>query len=116
MIQNAGLLITGALVLLVANLVDLSAIASVGSAVALAIFVLVGLAGWRRRRETGAKPWLVLTAIPVTVVVLVSFAIDTWRTAPNTFVAILCLFVAAAVLDAWTRRRGRGHDAVATST
>lgn len=42
---KAGLLITAGLVLLVANLVDLSAIASVGSAVALMIFVLVGLAG-----------------------------------------------------------------------
>ena len=49
-----GLLITAAAVLIVANLVDLSAIASVGSAIALAVFVLVGLAGYRCRAETGA--------------------------------------------------------------
>jgi amino acid transporter len=114
--RHAGLLITGALVLLVANLVDLSAIASVGSAVALAIFLLVGLAGWRRRRETGSKPWLVLTAIAVNVVVLVSFAIDTWRTAPHTFIAILCILVLAVGLDTWTRGRSPGPGAVATST
>ena len=46
--EHAGLLITAGLVLLVANLVDLSAIASVGSAIALMVFVLVG---WR---ATGA--------------------------------------------------------------
>jgi amino acid transporter len=113
--RHAGLLITGALVLLVANLVDLSAIASVGSAVALAIFVLVGLAGWRCRRETGSVPWLVLTAIAVTVVVLVAFAVDTWRTAPGTFVAILCILVLAVGLDAWTRGHSRRPDAAATS-
>jgi amino acid transporter len=105
--RHAGLLITGVFVLLVANLVDLSAIASVGSAVALAIFLLVGLAGWRCRHETGSTPWLVLTAMAVTAVVLVSFAIDTWRTAPQTFVAIVCILVVAVVLDAWTRRRNR---------
>jgi amino acid transporter len=42
---HVGLLITAALVAAIANLVDLSAIASVGSAIALAVFVLVALAG-----------------------------------------------------------------------
>ena len=52
---RAGLFITAALVLVVANLVDLSAIASVGSAVALVIFLLVGAAGYRRRADTGQQ-------------------------------------------------------------
>ena len=52
---HAGLLITAALVLLVSNLVDLSAIASVGSACSLVIFLLVGVAGYRRRADTGAR-------------------------------------------------------------
>ena len=37
------------------NLVDLSAIASVGSACSLVIFLLVGVAGYRRRADTGAQ-------------------------------------------------------------
>jgi amino acid transporter len=107
--KKAGLLITGGLVLLVANLADLSAIASVGSAVALTIFLLVGLAGYRLRRETGSNTALVLTAMAVTAVVLVSFAVDTWRNAPETFVAIVGILAFAVVLDGWTRRsRERG--------
>jgi amino acid transporter len=109
--RHAGLLITGGLVLLVANLADLSAIASVGSAVALTIFLLVGLAGYRLRSETGSSTALVLAAMAVTVVVLVSFALDTWRTAPQTFAAIVGILVFAVGLDAWTRVRARGRPA-----
>jgi amino acid transporter len=114
--RHAGLLITGGLVLLIANLADLSAIASVGSAVALLVFLLVGLAGYRLRCETGSNTGLVVAAMGVTVVVLVSFAVDTWRTAPQTFVAILGILVLAVVLDYWTRaRRGSGPAAPQTS-
>ena len=60
---HAGLLITSALVLIVANLVDLSAIASVGSAVSLTVFLLVGIAGWRRRADTNSNPVIVALAI-----------------------------------------------------
>jgi amino acid transporter len=106
---KSGLLITGALVLLVANLVDLSAIASVGSAVALMIFLLVGAAGYRLRAETRSSTPIVLVAIAVTAIVLLFFAVDTLRNAPQTFVAIVAIAVLAVGLDAvWTRVRERG--------
>jgi amino acid transporter len=104
---RSGLLITGALVLVVANLVDLSAIASVGSAVALTIFVLVGIAGYRRRADTGSNTAIVVLAIAVTSVVLAFFAVDTWQNAPQTFTAIVAILVLAVVLDRWTRNRSR---------
>jgi amino acid transporter len=47
--SKAGLVITAAIVVVIANLVDLSAIASVGSACSLLIFLLVGAAGYRLR-------------------------------------------------------------------
>src|SRR5262245_44391740 len=104
---KSGLLVTAALVLLVANLVDLSAIASVGSAVALMIFLLVGAAGYRRRAETGSNALVVLLAIAVTAIVLVFFAVDTLRNAPETFVAIVAIAALAVILDfIWTRMRG----------
>ena len=78
------------LVLVVANFVDLSAIASVGSAVSLIVFVLVGVAGWRQRRETRSnahrRPRHRRDAI-----VLGFFAVDTLDTAPATFVAIVAI-------------------------
>ena len=90
--------------LVVANLVDLSAIASVGSAIALVVFVLVALAGYRRRAETGANPVIAIAAIAVSAIVLVFFAVDTLRNDPATFVAILLIGVLAVVLDAWVKR------------
>jgi amino acid transporter len=103
---HVGLLITAAAVLIVANLVDLSAIASVGSAIALAVFVLVGVAGYRCRAETGASTAITLTAIAVSAIVLVFFAVDTLRNDPATFVAIIAITVLAVVFDLiWKRGR-----------
>jgi len=109
---RAGLFITAGLVLLVANLVDLSAIASVGSAVALMIFLLVGIAGYRRRADTRSSTAIVALAILVTAIVLGFFAVDTWNNAPQTFIAILAILALAIGLDLWTRGTGQ-HGAAA---
>ena len=104
---NAGMLITSAIVLAVSNLVDLSAIASVGSACSLVIFMLVAVAGYRVRGETGANGPLVLVGFLATGVVLAFFAVDTLRNAPETFAAIVVVAGAAVVLDfVWKRIRG----------
>ena len=103
---HAGLLITSALVLVIANLVDLSAIASVGSAISLVIFLLVGVAAYRLRAEIGALAAVVLAAIALTALVLVFFAIDTARNSPETFSAIIVITALAVVLDlVWKRVR-----------
>ena len=104
---HSGLLITSAIVLVVSNLVDLSAIASVGSACSLVIFLLVGVAGYRRRADTGSQAVIVLAAIAVTAIVLAFFAVDTVRNAPETFAAIVAIALLAVVLDlVWKRMRG----------
>ena len=105
--RHAGLLITTGLVLIVANLVNLSAIASVGSAVSLMVFLLVGLAGWRRRADTNSNPVIVIAAIAVIAIVLGFFAVDTFQTAPETFIAIIALGLLAVVLDAVVQRHRR---------
>ncbi len=105
--KHAGMLITGGIVLVVANLVDLSAIASVGSACSLMIFLLVGISALRLRSETGSNAAIILTAIAATAVVLVFFAIDTLRNAPETFTAIVAIALLAIILDAvWKHIRG----------
>ena len=105
--RHAGLLITSGLVLIIANLVDLSAIASVGSAVSLAVFLLVGIAGWRRRADTNSNPLIIGIAIVVIAIVLGFFAVDTVQNAPETFTAIVLLGLLAIVLDAIVRRKPR---------
>ena len=104
---HAGMLITAGIVLVVSNLVDLSAIASVGSACSLVIFLLVGVAAFRRRGDTGANAAIVLAGIAATAVVLAFFAVDTLRNAPETFVAIVAISLLAVALDlVWKRSRG----------
>jgi amino acid transporter len=106
--RNSGLLVTTALVLVVANLVDLSSIASVGSAVALMIFVLVGVAGYRRRADTGSNALIVVASIAVTSIVLLFFAIDTIANDIGSFIAVIAITVVAVILDAWTRAGSPG--------
>jgi amino acid transporter len=95
-----GVTITVALVLILSNVFDLSAIASLGSAVSLIVFLVVGLAGLRLRRETGSKAWVIVLTMAGTAVVLVLFGIDTARNAPETFAAIIVLVALAVALDA----------------
>jgi amino acid transporter len=113
---RAGLLITAGLVLVVANLVDLSAIASVGSAIALMVFVLVATAGYRRRSETGANPVVTIAAITVSAIVLVFFIADTLRNDRATFVAILAIAALAVVLDFLWKRSDGGRTAGAAAS
>jgi hypothetical protein len=101
-------------VLVVSNLVDLSAIASVGSACSLVIFLLVGMAGYRLRSSTGAHGSIVLVGMSATVVVLAFFAVDTLRNAPETFVAIVAIAGLAVLLDAvWKHVRKEPPPSIA---
>jgi amino acid transporter len=104
--RNSGLLITALLVLIIANFVTIGAIASVGSACSLVVFLLLGVAGYKLRSETGAQAWLVLLGMALTIVVLGFFAVDTWNNAPETFIAIVLVTLLAVVLDIiWKRLR-----------
>ena len=119
--KHGGLLVTAILALVLANAVDLSAIASVGSACSLVVFLLVGLAGYRLRSQTGASPAIVLLGMAVTAVVLVFFAVDTFRNAPDTFGAIVAMTLLAVALDiVWKRvrdrRAGTADESVTPST
>ena len=80
---SRGLVISVVLVLLLANLVDLTAIASLGSVVALAIFLVVSLAAYRLRAEGRSRAWVLIAGIALTALVLLVFAVQTLQTAPR---------------------------------
>ena len=114
---KAGLLVTGGVVLVVANFVDLSAIASVGSATALVLFLIICAAAYKLRANTGSSVVMIGLAALVTAVVLVAFAVDTLRNAPETFTAMLAIGLLAVVFDAvWRSRRPGGSSGRKTPT
>ncbi len=107
--STVGMGVSAIFVLLLALLVDLTAIASLGSVVALVIFLMVALAGLRLRAETGSSLAIIGVAIASTAIVLVVFGIQTWQDAPETFVAMVVVLVLAVALELiWSAvRRGR---------
>ncbi|MGH9233190.1 MAG: APC family permease [Acidimicrobiales bacterium] len=104
----AGLLLTAAIAIVLAAGFDLTAIASIGSAIALCVFAMIATAHLRVRDETGASAWLLVLAVLSTVTVLATFALTTLVEEPATAVAllvILALSIAADVLWKHTRDR-----------
>jgi amino acid transporter len=107
-----GLVISAALVLVLSNVFDLSAIADVGSAVAMVIFLLLCVAGMRLRHETGSSAVVIATAMVLTTAVLVLFAIDTLENDPVTFVAMVVIAALAGVIEwVWKLVRDRESGA-----
>jgi hypothetical protein len=83
--------------------------------VSLVVFLVVGLAGLKLRAETGASAVAVSVTMLATGIVLVLFAIDTARNAPQTFTAMIVIGLLAVVLDAvWKRVRPISVAAVPT--
>jgi amino acid transporter len=106
-----GLLVTAIASAVLAVGFDLSAIASIGSAIALIVFAMVTLGHLRLRDETGAHLPVLLLAIGSTVAVLVTFAFTTLVDEPGTAIALVVIVALSVVLDAaWKARRGRGPE------
>lgn len=89
-----GLFITAGATLLIANLFDLSSIATLGSAGFLAIFAVVNAANARRADETHARAWVAWLG---TAVCLLALAALVWETVQQNPVRLLALVVMAAL-------------------
>ena len=105
--SHGGLWITTVGTLLFVNVFDLGALASIGSAVSLAVFVLVGVAAIRLRQTIEANLSILLAGVIFSVVVLVVFAVDTYSSDQKAFWTMILLPVLALALDVgWKNRRG----------
>jgi amino acid transporter len=78
-----GLVISALLILALALLFDVIAIASIGSAVALAIFALITIAHLRMTKETGASKIIPVLAFVGTLAAILLFSWYTLRTSPK---------------------------------
>ncbi|HJS20192.1 MAG TPA: APC family permease [Anaerolineales bacterium] len=95
-----GLVISSLLILALALLFDVTAIASIGSAVALAIFVFVTIGHMRMRRETGASMTILTFALIATTLAILLFCWYTFLTAPQTFAILVGTIILAWVVEA----------------
>ena len=108
----AGLLVTAAIAIVLAAGFDLTAIASLGSAIALLVFTMVSIGHLRVRDETGASGVVLVVAIASTSIVLVTFALTTLVDEPGTLVALVVILVLSVVIDLlWKRARARDASA-----
>jgi amino acid transporter len=105
---SLGLLIASGTIVVMVIGFDLSAIASIGSAIALMIFAFVTAAHLRVYRDTGAKAWVLVLALAVIVITLTTFIITTLVHEPASIAAIAAILVLSIGLDVgWSRRRDR---------
>ena len=106
----AGLVVTAAASIILAVGFDLNAIASIGSAVALVIFTIIGAGHLRIRSETGASAVILVLGILSAAVVLLML-LPTLAEEPATAIAIVFILVQSVVLDLlWKRDRDSRAD------
>jgi amino acid transporter len=109
---SMGIVLTTTAAILMAIFLDLNAIASIGSAVALIVFTLVTFGHMRIRRETGARMSVLVLANLATIVVLAAFAATTLVNEPATTITLVALLALSVVLDlVWKSRRPATTDA-----
>jgi hypothetical protein len=102
-----GLIISAVLTILLATLFDLSAISSLGSAIALVIYVLITIAHWRMAEETKASKVMLALALFATLLAILLFSWYTLLTDPQTFTILVVTVILAWVVEAIWRRISR---------
>jgi amino acid transporter len=101
---SVSLLIAAAGTILNIVLFDLSAIASLGSAVALLVFTMITAGHLRIRAKTGANVWILLAAVVTALVSLVTFVLTSLADEPASIAMLGVILLLSLVLDlVWGR-------------
>ncbi|RCS49341.1 amino acid permease [Bremerella cremea] len=95
----AGVLLTSGLSLLLVNLIDLQAIAILGSAGFLVIFAFVNMAAFRLANETQANRWIVALAAIACLAALAALLLNTYQTDPKALFVFGGLLVSATLFE-----------------
>ena len=99
-----GLVVSAACAIVLAAGFSLTAIASIGSAAALLVFMLVTIAHLRVRAETGARVELLVLAIATSGVAFLAFLLTTLDTEPASFWTLVIIILLSIALDFWWKR------------
>ncbi len=101
------IVLTGAIIVVVIAF-DLTAVASIGSAVALVIFGIVTLGHLRIFEATGARRSILLIALAAVTITLATFIFTTLIHEPASMATLVAILGLSILLDvAWSRRRAR---------
>ena len=101
-----GLIILAAAIVVVVLAFDLTAVASIGSAVALVIFAIVTLGHLRIFQVTGARRSVLIVALAAVAVTLATFTVTTLIHEPASMITLVGILVLSIVLDVgWSSRR-----------
>ena len=103
----AGLLITAALTLFMANSFDLSSISTLGSAGFLVVFAAVNTANAVRARDTGSRWWISAAGTAACVAALVALVEHTWTTDPGKLWVLVAMAGLAVGIEGSYRLAGR---------
>jgi len=104
-----GLLITAGVTLVIANLLDLSSISTMGSAGFLLVFAAVNGANLKLRKQTGSGFVIPLLGILACSGALAALLWQTWVTDPIRLVTLLVMVVLAMAIE-WLYRRFKRGD------
>jgi len=94
-----GVLSTIGLSLLLANLIDLNAIAIIGSASFLLIFSMVNLSAYLLHEKVGGHRWIYLIAFLVTLASLVTLLVHTWSSDISALIIFVCFLSIAVIFE-----------------
>ena len=100
-IPSTDVWVTAGLSLLLANSINLTEIAIIGSASFLLIFFIVNIAAYRLRHTIQANPYILLTASFVSGAALFTLLIHTYSTNPRAII-IFVSFMAISILFEWS--------------
>jgi amino acid transporter len=99
-----GLLITAAAALAAANLLDLSSIATSGSAGFLLVFAAVNLACLRLAGKTGSRPWIPLLGLAACTAALGTLLVQTAQQRPAQLWVPALMLLASVLIESGYRR------------
>jgi amino acid transporter len=99
-----GLLVSAAGAIILTVGFGLTAIASIGSAAALLVFMLVTLAHFRVRSETGARLDLLILALLTSGIAFLTFVVTTLDTEPASVWTLVAIILLSVGIDFWWKR------------
>ena len=106
--STRGLTISAVLALLMVNLMDLTTVASLGSATSLVVYSLVNFGAWRLLKETGWHRAVILASIVACVLAICVWSVYTYRHSPGSFsIFFAFLFIAFAAEGLLQRYHGK---------